>query len=548
MRLPRFSWLVMAGLIAQAAPPVAMAQDVVAGPPVDLSVTVYRDPYRDEGGFDLDYLQGFALITETRRVVLTPGEHRLRFEGVADGIEPATAIVTGLPSGVIEKNRDAMLLSPSALVDAALGQQDRVLLNRTDPVTGRTTRTPAIVRSAGDGVVFETANGIEALRCTGQQEMFDFETSASGLAASPTLSVLTRVTERIEAVVQLSYISTGFDWSADYVADRTATSRNKMDLGAWITLANSNSVSFKDARVQIVAGRVDHETGEVEPIDFGGPILAYCWPQGSTSDSPILVQRANDVQDIAVSVTAITDELRDQIGLKTVQDYTNFAPGLSYAAVQEDLGDLKLYRVPDRTSIMSRQAKQVRLFDRDDVLVKRLYQSFVGANDTLDYEPMTALIRTKNDKKNNLGLPLPSGRVQVFETVGKGDSAQRLLAAETQLRDIAIDEITELELGGAPDVQIRQIRETVEVSKRRPTVPLLRGLNRRTRIFDEVSRIEVTNARAFPIDIEVRLFLNDEQELTRADHTVGKKNGQPIFILTVPANDSVTVRYQTSPK
>ncbi len=97
-------------------------------------------------------------------------------------------------------------------------------------------------------------------------------------------------------------------------------------------------------------------------------------------------------------------------------------------------------------------------------------------------------------------------------------------------------------------MQIRQIRETVEVSKRRPTVPLVRGLNRRTRIFDEVSRIEVTNARAFPIDIEVRLFLHDEQELTRADHKAGKKNGQPIFILTVPANDSVTVRYQTSPK
>lgn len=545
MRLPRFSWLVMAGLIAQAAPPAAMAQDVVAGPPVDLSVTVYRDPYRDEGGFDLDYLEGFALITETRRVVLTPGEHRLRFEGVADGIEPATAIVTGLPSGVIEKNRDAMLLSPSALVDAALGQQDRVLLNRTDPVTGRTTRTPAIVRSSGAGVVFETANGIEALRCTGQQETFDFETSASGLSASPTLSVLTRVTERIEAVVQLSYISTGFDWSADYVADRTATSRNRMDLGAWITLANSNSVSFKDARVQIVAGRVDHETGEIEPIDFGGPILAYCWPQGTTSDIPPPPQ---------------------------VQDYTNFAPGLSYAtrdvvvvtaqkrqesvqdaavavtAIQEDLGDLKLYRVPDRTSIMSRQAKQVRLFDRKDVPVKRLYQFFVSANDSFDYEPMPALIRTKNDKKNNLGLPLPSGRVQVFETVGTGDSAQRLLAAETQLRDITIDEVTEFELAGAPDVQIRQIRETVEVSKRRPTVPLLRGLNRRTRIFDEVSRIEVTNARSFPIDIELRLFLHDEQELTRADHTVGKKNGQPIFILTVPANDSVTVRYQTSPK
>ena len=543
MRLPRFSWLVMAGLIAQAAPPVAMAQDVVAGPPVDLSVTVYRDPYRDEGGFDLDYLQGFALITETRRVVLTPGEHRLRFEGVADGIEPATAIVTGLPSGVIEKNRDAMLLSPSALVDAAQGQQGRVLLNRTDTATGRVTRTPATVRSAADGgVVFETAAGIEALRCSGAPETFDFETSASGLAASPTLSVLTRVTERIEAVVQLSYLSSGFDWSADYVADRTASAKT-MDLGAWITLANSNSVSFKDARVQIVAGKVNHESGEVEPVNFGGPILAYCWPLGSTSDSPMPLI----VGSIVSEAPALSYATRDVV-VVTAMKRQESVEDVAVTAVQEDLGDLKLYRVPDRTSIMSRQAKQVRLFDRKGVPVKRVYEVFLSANDDVDYQPMTSIIRTKNDKKNNLGLPLPSGRVQIFETVGTGPSAQRLLAAETQLRDIAVDEETELRLAGGPDIQVRQIRETVEVSKRRPTVPLLRGLNRRTRVFDEVSRIEVTNARAYPVEIELRLYLHDEQELTRADHTVGRKNGQPMFVLTVPANDSVTVRYQTSPK
>ena len=220
MRLPRLSWLVMAGLIAQATPAVAQAQAITASPPVDLSVTVYRSPDRDEGGFDLNQLQGFAFITETRRVILTPGEHRLRFEGVADGIEPASAIITGLPSGVVEKNRDAMLLSPSALVEAAQGQDGRVLLARTNAATGATTRTEGVVRSGADGgVVFETSDGIEALRCSGLAESFSFEASTAGLSATPTLSVLTRVTQPVEAVVQLSYLARGFDWTADYVAD-----------------------------------------------------------------------------------------------------------------------------------------------------------------------------------------------------------------------------------------------------------------------------------------------------------------------------------------
>ncbi len=49
-------------------------------------------------------------------------------------------------------------------------------------------------------------------------------------------------------------------------------------------------------------------------------------------------KREETVQDIAVAVTAITSELRDQIGLTTVTDYTNFAPGLTYSNANDRLG------------------------------------------------------------------------------------------------------------------------------------------------------------------------------------------------------------------
>ena len=97
------------------------------------------------------------------------------------------------------------------------------------------------------GVVFETPNGIEALRCSGLPETFDFDAATTGLVAVPTLSVLTRVETQVEAVVQLSYLSRGFDWAADYVGDMRAA--DKIDIGAWITLANGNSVGFANARV-----------------------------------------------------------------------------------------------------------------------------------------------------------------------------------------------------------------------------------------------------------------------------------------------------------
>ena len=84
----------------------------------------------------------FALISETRRVTLPAGETELRFEGVAGGIMPQSAIVTGLPEGIIERNRDAYLLSPATLLDRSLGL--RVHLRRTSRATGRcASRTPS---------------------------------------------------------------------------------------------------------------------------------------------------------------------------------------------------------------------------------------------------------------------------------------------------------------------------------------------------------------------------------------------------------------------
>ena len=64
-------------------------------------------------------------------------------------------------------------------------------------------------------------------------------------------------------------------------------------------------------------------------------------------------KREETVQDIAVAVTAITDEMRDQIGLTTVQDYTNFAPGLSYSTSNDRLGMRGVTRTSNNFGIRS---------------------------------------------------------------------------------------------------------------------------------------------------------------------------------------------------
>ena len=516
------------------------ATEVLAESPSDLIVTVYRAPYRDSGSIDLDNLNGFALVTETRLVRLPAGVSRVRFEGVADGIEPSSALITGLPGRVIEKNRDARLLSPSALIASAVGKPVELL--RTNRKTGTTERLPGTILSdAGRGVVFKTEEGIEALRCSGLPETFSFEPAAD-LSARPTLSVEVQSPGAVTQQVTLSYLARGFDWAADYTATLSQDGKH-LDLGAWVTLANSNGVGFPSAHAQVVAGKVNRvngaggEIGEVEPIDIGGPILAQCWPRGSTSDQPPMILR----------------EARDRMFKKSVAAMAPAPAAMSLQEVsvtaarrvqQEQLGDLKLYHVPERTTLASRQSKQVRLMDQSGIPVGTIY----GADLATAYRGAAStgaahrLLRTKNTVSDHLGLPLPSGTVAVFTA----HNGERLLEHESGLRDIAVDEDVEIDMGESSDVQVSLTPEETRIdSAHAKLLPLVPGVSLRSVKVEDVQHVEVSNARAAAIDFELRLSLPEGARIVRADHPLGAKNGRPVFRFKVPANQTVTVRFQT---
>jgi hypothetical protein len=522
--------LVTASTVICAAEP--QVTQINADPASDLIVTVYRAPYRDSGSINLNYLNGFALVSETRTVRLPAGESRLRFEGVADGIESASAIVTGLPYGVIEKNRDARLLSPSALLDATVGKAVELL--RTNRKTGKTERLSGTLLSDADGgVVFQSAQGVEGLRCSGLPETFSFE-PAAGLSAHATLSVLVRSPSAMARQVTLSYLSRGFDWAADYSAVLSADGKS-LDLGAWVTLANSNGVGFPSAQTQVVAGRVSHY-GALEPIELGRPILARCWPRGSTSDQPMVV-----------SVAEADYEKSNRMFKKST--VPEALPMMSLAAAagamqvqQEQLGDLKLYRVPTRTTLASRQSKQVRLMDRLGIPVTAIYGTDFATDNTALTVPAQRLLRTKNSLANHLGLPLPSGTVAVFVDHEGG----RLLLHESGMRDIANDEEVELDLGESADVQVSVTKETTGIdSAHAKLLPPVPGVALRSVKVDDVQRVEVSNARAGEIDFELRLRFPQGARIVRADHPLGAKNGRPIFRFKVPANQTVAVRFQS---
>ena len=543
--------LTLAAVLTLGGVAMAHAQDSAASDPVDTSVTIYRAPHRNGGSISLNALGGFAVITETRRVTIPAGRSRLRFEGVVDGIVPESAIVSGLPGGVIEKNRDAALLSPATLLRASLGKQ--LLLKRTNPATGKETFLPAEVTAANEtGVTLKTKDGIEALQCSGVPEGFRYERSASGLSARPTLSVQTRSTRTLTATVTLTYLAQGFDWSANYTAAVSPDGKT-MDVGGWITLANGNSVSLNNAQTQIVAGGLNRSY-VAQYLNAMPRALASCWPMQKTSDVPRKPERRYQLVQPFLGLAydkfdAEMDsrELRKALRFEGVPSPAMMAmappppPPPPAPPQAEQLGDLKLYRVPQRTTVAARQMKQTRLIEQHGVPVERIHTLLVPISSWYradDWFTAETILRTRNDKAHQLGLPLPAGAFLIEQDHG----GRSMLVGEPSLADTADGEKVELRLGNAPDVKLRRTMLRMD-SPPDLITPLTGALAERVRTGKQVQRIEISNAGAAPIRFELKLQTYGAERIVDADHPVDKEDGRPIFRLTVPANDSVVILF-----
>jgi hypothetical protein len=501
-------------LLALAGAPAGAQTVVTSAGPERVAVTVYRDPGREPARApNLRWLNGFALVSETRTVTLPAGESEVRFEGVAGGILPQSAIVTGFPDGVVERNRDAYLLSPATLLDRSLGR--RVTIRRTSHATGAVLETEAVIRSsANGGIVVETQGGVEALRCTGLPEGLVYDSLPAGLSARPTLSVRTRSAAPVVATITLSYLAGGFDWQANYVA-RLAPDGRRVDLFAWLTLASTDETSFVDAETQAVAGRVNREAARVQPRE-GGPISLQCWPQATTSDlSQEQFQRMAQRRELMGGGADVV-----VTGTRIPRGLVANAPVTVMTASQEDLGDLKLYRIPEPVTVAANSQKQVALMTRPAVRVGLLYRQDLDPGDSGQPPRRATLVVTaRNRTGDGLGLPLPAGTLALFGERG----GRAVLLGEGVVRDYAVGEEVEIALGEVPGVDSR--------------IALVREQDRWLHY-----RLTVTNDRNVPVSYQATF--PQASDRVRFGRRLGRRLGRPSWTVTIPANGSVTLDYR----
>jgi len=518
--------LIMIIAAAAGAMPTA-AQTVVNSETIDaVSVTLYRDPQPDQGWRrqQASWPGGYALITETRTIRVPAGRAVIRLQGVAQGILPETAIVTGLPKQVSEKNRDALLLSPAGLVDAYIKRS--VTLRRTDRATGKVEIEDAVIEAGpGGGVVLTTADGVQVLGCSGLPESIAYAAVPDGLFARPTLSVVTDSPSVATVQIQLSYLAEGFDWSANYVA-RVADDGATLDLFAWLTVKNGGSEGFANAHTQAVAGGLNKEGAAEQPEAPTPELHLSCWPMDVTSTHPLSRferlpwpgssprGRLNG-KDYGADIV-VTAQRRSE-SMQSVPMAISVMSAPAMVAQQEELGDLKLYRIPEPVTVAAQSTKQVAMINRKKVPFARIYtgQSFNGTNGSI---PAGVLLRTENRDSSELGLPLPAGGVAVFQD----SAALSLLVAEGRLDDRAVGDDVEFGAGQSSDVRYEVIPAPTK-GKYHPFA------------------VRITNARPEPAMFE----LNVPNAVYKTSDRIRTYKGRKIWRVTVPANGEAKLEFST---
>jgi hypothetical protein len=316
-----------------------------------VAVTVYND--------DL------ALVKERRKVDLASGLNRLSLREVAAQMRPETALlraVGGQPLSLVEQNFDFDLLTPQKLLEKYVGREVTVI--RPHPTNDSEKRERATVLAAGQGTVLRFADRIE----TGVPGRLAFDSVPANLRDRPTLSVLLDAGGGKQAV-ELSYLTSGLSWKADYVAN-LSTEGKSLDLNGWVTLTNRSGAGFDNTTLQLVAGTVNR----VRP------------PQAQMAYAMAPAPRAKAAE-----------------------------------ATQEALMDYHLYSFERPTSIADHQTKQLALLSAAAVPVRREYL-LAGNESVAQHHPLLAGQAVQADRAAGVdlvGRNADLGAQAVLEAVGE---------------------------------------------------------------------------------------------------------------------------------
>ena len=196
------------------------------------------------------YNQGTALVRDRRQFQLNQGVNLIDFRDVAASIDPTSVLFKSLtaPRGttVLEQNYEYDLVGAQALLEKYIDQQIRVV------TTDSRTYEGTLLNGQGD-IILRGADGqVTVVKLDRVQEL-SFPELPDGLITRPTLVWHVLADRSGKQDVEVTYLTGGMAWQADYVLLLGADDK-LLDLDGWISFNNTSGATFRDAQLKLIAG------------------------------------------------------------------------------------------------------------------------------------------------------------------------------------------------------------------------------------------------------------------------------------------------------
>jgi hypothetical protein len=340
------------------------------------------------------YNNDLGLVKDVRSVNLESGRHEIRFDDVAARIDPTSVHFRALehPNQVAlqEQNFQYDLADADRLLSRYLGRTVNVEMKEDGAESG------TLLSYDGMSLVLQKSGGGVSVLNRAEVRNVSLGDLPGGLVVKPTL-VWTLDSDRSgQELVEVSYLTGGINWHAEYVAVVNADD-TKLDLTGWVSIDNQSGATYENAKLKLVAGEVHRVQPPMMPM-----------PQRMKEE-------------------------RAMVGDAAAQ----FA--------QEAFFEYHLYTLERPATVRDRETKQLSLFPGANASItkKMTFDARRGAKN------LAVSIELVNSKANGLGMPLPKGIVRVYKQ-GK-DGAQEFVG-EDRIEHTAVDEKIRLTLGNAFDV------------------------------------------------------------------------------------------------
>jgi hypothetical protein len=345
------------------------------------------------------YNQDLGLIKEVRELEFQRGRSIIQFTDVAARIDPTSVHFKPVNASdrvsILEQNYQYDLVSSTKILQKYVDKEIELFTKSQGSSDQGKSFRGRLLSFSGDNVTLQEPEG--AIRIVRLDEVRDlyFPTLPEGLITKPTLVWLLDSEVSGKRKAEVSYLTGGINWHAEYVAVVDQKDEN-LELAGWVSIDNRSGATYEDAKVKLIAGEVHRVIEERIP-----PRIAKGY-----------------VADMA-------------------------AAGVQFE--EKPFFEYHLYTLVRPATIKDNEIKQVSLFPSTGVGVKKIY-TYDGAR----YQDKVRVeLEFKNSESAGLGMPLPEGKIRVY----KEDVDQALeFVGEDKIDHTPKDEKVRVFLGNAFDI------------------------------------------------------------------------------------------------